>query len=160
MKKNLIVKYVAQKLAKTSEAAAEMKRVFGNETYLEIIRTNLISDLPPEFRAEIESMLKKRFGIKPHKCAFMAPTVEQWIADLTGLFSEEDVYNVFAQSSGLAPEKFHNAKYGDNLIDRFFLEDIVEMLEASTGRRLTDVGYLTYNDGYTYAQIAKFFTTV
>lgn len=160
MRKNLIIKYVAKKLANVNEEAAEMKRVFGDEAYLEIVRGNLVSDLSPKFKAEMEAFLRKRFGLKEHKCVFTTPTVEQWIADLTGLFSEDDVYDVFVQHSGISDELIRTKTYGDNILNVPFVVDIVDMLEEATGKRLTDKGYLTWDDKYSYAEIAKFFAAV
>ena len=160
MKKNLIMKYVAKKLADVNEEAAEMKSVFGDEAYLEIVKGNLVSDLSPKFKADMEAFLRKRFGLKKHDCVFMKPTVAQWIADLTGQFSEEDVCDVFVQRSGITAEVFRTKTYGDNILNRPFLEDIVEMLEAATGKNLTDAGYLTWDDKYAYVDIAKFFAAV
>lgn len=160
MKKSLIIKYVAKKLTQVEPALNETQKVFGNIAYLEIVKGSLVSELPPKFKAEIEALLRKRFNLKQHACVFSAEmTVEQWIADITGLFSEEDILAIFSQISGVPVDTFRKAAYGSNILNRPFLEDIVEMLEAATGRKLTDEGYLSYNDMYAYADIAKFFAT-
>lgn len=161
MKKALILKYVAKKLAKSDTTAAEIQRAFGNEAYLEIVKTSLISELPVSFKIKMEDFLRNRFALKKHRCVFYhEPTVEQWIADLTGQFSEDEVFAVFEQASGLSAEKFRTMTFKSNLLDRPFLEDIVEMLEDATGKKLIDTDYLLDNDNYPYAAIPKFFATV
>jgi len=158
MKKNLIIKYIAKKLIQQRPDLKEARRVFGKEGYLELVRGSVISELSPEFRNEIETILRKRFNLKPHTCVFCnEPTVEQWVADITGLFSEEDIYTVFSQNSGLPPEKIRISKYGDNIMDKNAIEEIVKLLEVSTGRKLEHIGYLRGDDDYTYKDIAKFF---
>ena len=133
MKKKLILKYVAHKLAMIDEVAAEAKSSFSSEEYVSIVKGSLASELPPKFRLEIEDIIRKRFSLRRHESLFLKPTVEQWIADLTGQLSVNDVYSVFAQLSGLSADTFRTARYGDNILNRPFLEDIVEMLEAATG---------------------------
>ena len=160
MKKNLIIKYMAKKLANANKAAAEMKRVFGDECYLEMLSENLVSDLPPKFKSDMEKFLRKRFGFKKHKCVFMTPTVRQWVADLTGEFSEDDIYGVFVQRSGVSDELIRTKRYADNILNVPFVVDIVDMLEEATGKELKDRGYLTNDDAFAYADIAKFFATV
>lgn len=160
MKKSLILKYVAHKLAKYDNVAAEMQRAFGKETYLEVVKSSLISELPVSFKIKMEVFLRNRFALKKHRCVFYSePTVEQWIADLTGQFSEDEVFAVFEQASGLSAEKFRTMTFKSNLLDRPFLEDIVEMLEDATGKKLVAADYLTDNDDYPYAAIPAFFAT-
>ena len=160
MKESLIMKYVAEKLTKFDPAMKRAKEELGAECFLEVVKGTVVTELNPKFKAAIETVLKRRFNLKDHKCVFFnTPTVEQWIADLTGLLSEEDVYTVFAQSSGLSEEIFKTKTFGDNVLNIPFVMDIVEMLEGATGKKLAEVGYLNGEDSYAYANIAKFFAT-
>lgn len=160
MKRNLIINYMAKKFLTVSEVAVKTKEEFGDEGYLEIFRGNLVSDLPRDFMSDMEAFLRKRFGFKKHKCVFTAPTVRQWVADLTGEFSEDDVYDAFVQRSGVSDKDIRTKTYGDNLLNTPFVKDIVDLFEEATGKELRQRGYLTNDNSYAYADIAEFFTTV
>ena len=102
MKKSLIMKYVAEKLTKFDSAMKRAKEELGAECFLEVVKGTVVTELDPKFKAAIETVLKRRFNLRFHKCVFFnTPTVEQWIADLTGLLSEEALLTTASNKKGL-----------------------------------------------------------
>ncbi len=160
MKKKLIIKYVGQKMAKLEPIVAEAKQIWDEKKYVEFVESlDACKDVDLSLKRQIEVILRKRFDLVPHKCVFYKPTIGQWISDLIGRYTTDDILCAFSQASGLPVECFKEGTIGD-ILNRPFLEDLVELLEVATGRKLLKYGHLYHlSDSFTYAQLAAFFAT-
>lgn len=159
MKKSLIIKYVGAKLAMQDARFAKAKATLTEQDYGALIESLKVSELKTSFKKEMEEKLRSRFGLEKHRSIFYKPSVSEWIADLTGILSVDDIITGFSQVSGIRPAVFRKAAIRDNILDRLFLEDLVEGLEIATGRTLLKDGYWCQDDNYTYMDIAKHFAT-
>jgi len=159
-KRQIALKYVGLKLSEYDPAMAQAKAVQGEQNYLAWLGSMKVSHLKPDFKATLEALIRKRHGVKPHRCVFYNPTVKQWVTDLLCKYTQEDVLDVFAQASGLSKEAFRKGLFGKNLLTRPLIEDLVDLLEQATGKKLTDVGYKKDEDTYSYLRIAEFFANV
>ncbi len=148
-------------MAKLEPIVAEAKGALDEGEYIRFLENlDVDANIDSVLKCEIETLLRKRFNLVPHKCVFYKPTIGQWVSDLIGRFSVDDVYCVFTQASGLPLDYFKNGTIGDNFINRPFLEDLTELLEAATGKQLSRCGYLFHlPDSYSYAELAHFFAT-
>ena len=162
MKKKLIIRYVGLKLGKLEPIVEEAKRTFSEEEYEAFVSSiNVNHEVDPSLRSEIEAVLRKRFNLTAHKCVFCCPTVGQWIADLIGKFTKDDVFAAFSQVSSLPLADFEGQSIGSNLLDESVLEDLVESFETATGKKILRCGHLHHlGDVYTYDSLADFFATV
>ncbi len=161
MKKKLIIKYVGLKMAKLEPIVAEAKHVWDEQNYLNFVESlDVHKDVDLALKCQIEAVLRKRFNLAAHKCVFYKPTIGQWISDLIGHFTEDDIFCVFSQASGLSLACFKEGTIGSNTLNRPFLEDLVELLEMATGKKLLRYGHLYHlPDSYSYAELAHFFAT-
>lgn len=159
MEKQSVLNFVGSKLAESDPAMAQAKAMQGDK-YLEWIGKMPLSTLKPALKASVEASVRYRLDLKPHKCAFYAPTINQWITDLLGRYTKDDVLEIFVQASGLNKKAFRTGTFGKNLMTRPLIEDLVEILEQATGRKLDDAGYKKDEDDYPYQRIATCFANV
>ncbi|MBR2300306.1 MAG: hypothetical protein IJ870_07050 [Alphaproteobacteria bacterium] len=159
----MIVKYIGYKLALNEPLIAEAKKTWQEEEYLRFVaECKALTELEPAFREEIEATLRKRFGLVAHKCIFYNPSVEQWVADVTGQLTEEDIMDALSQMSGVKKERLEKANIYDNTLFFPFVEDMVELFEGATGKHLLNKDGRLWHlpETYTYRELAQFFATI
>ena len=162
MNVSLILKYVGNKLAKKEPMIADAKKGWSEEDFLNFIaECKALREFEPEFRADIEATLRKRFNLPAHKSIFYNPTAEQWIKDITGQLTEDDILDALSQMSGLSRSVFEKARLSDNTLYLPFIEDMVELFEGATGKKMLDEdGHLwDFLEKYSYRELAHFFAT-
>ncbi len=161
MKKKLIIKYVGLKLGKFEPIVAEAKSIFSETEYEDFVASiNVNKEMDSSLKHEIEAVLRKRFQLGAHKCIFYMPTVGQWIADLIGKLTKDDILEALCQASGMTLNDFKGKTFGSNVLNVPFLEDLIELFEGATGKKLLRYGHLYHlGDSYTYDELAEFFAT-
>ena len=161
MNRCLIEKYVALKMSQTNAELATAKETMAPSAFLTKAMSMPLSALAPELKCKIESILSKRLSLKPHKRLFFAPTVAQWIADITGLVSAKDVIDAISQMSGLSPDYFKGRSIGDHTLDWVFLIEIIERFEGATGKTvIKDNNLVHLGDDFLYSELAGRLATV
>lgn len=161
----LIKKYVARKAVKgikdpvLREEMLKMTRG-GDPSHVMDLHPGLMS---PELRCDIEKVIIKRYDLKPHPRLFSSPNIGQWIADITGVFTTDDVIAYFSQKTGVRASQLGKTKIGSQVVTRPYLISLVEKLEDVTGRTLTlpenDTPLAYLGEDITFDEIAKFFST-
>jgi len=161
MKLSLIIKYIGYKLALGEPKLQQAKQDWGEEDYLRLIAQCRAAELDPAFKADIEATLRRRFNLHPHKGIFYDPSVEQWVKDVMGQLSKDDIFDSLCQMSGLKRSDFEKATIGNNVLNLPFLEDLVELFEGSTGKEMLRNGHLWHvSPKFSYDELAEFFATV
>jgi len=156
----LVEKYVAFKMAFRDLTFKAAKAAMKEDVYITYAMDAHISEMPPVLKTELEEHLRRRFGLKVHKPLFFKPTIRQWLKDLFAVYSAEDILLAISQSSGIRKDILEASTINDSTLNRPFLIDLVEDIEAATGRVLLRDGDLVHlGDGYDYIELARFFAT-
>jgi len=155
----LAKKYVARKfLVGTSEE--KQPNILTPEKVEEIMAMPL-SKMPLPIREHCQAMICRRYNLPVRECLFRHPTIGQWVADITGKYTAEDIMAFFAQETALSSEFLKTATIGGQTLTRPYLITLVEKLEDATGRQLTlpeSTAPLSYlGDDVTFYEIAKYF---
>jgi len=159
--KSLLLKYVAHKLAKLDERTAQVKKKLSEKEYLQMISEIKLFSLDPVFVTEIEATMRKRLKRKLHKCLFCQPTVGQWIADLTGELTVDEILEACSQVSGVDTEELKVSQIRHGSMNCWTFDYLVDLLEDSTGKELSERGWYHYlTPQSTYQELANFFATV
>ena len=156
----LAQKYVAIKMAFRDLNYKAAQKAMKEDVYLDYTMRASITEMPPILKTELEEALRRRFGLEEHKPVFMRPTVKQWISDIFGHYTAQDILAAMAQASGVASMILSTKTIDDATLNRPLLIDMVVGLENATGRKLLkndDLAHLPKNYGYT--DLAEFFAT-
>ena len=161
MKKSLVQKYVAYKAAQIDFLLAEAKKVMKPEQYVKEVMSMKLDQIPVPLQRFLEKTISKRMGKEYTGSIYFVPTVGQWVDEMFGDFSREDILSYLSQASGLKPRKVKKYTIGDHVFDRPFLIELTEQLEKATGKHLIKGGDLAWlGEAYTYLEYANFFATV
>lgn len=163
MNEKLVRAYIAKKVAIRYESFAFAKETMSSEDYQELVLSKKASVFSAEMLKKAKAAIMSRFGIKEHKFLFKDPTLYQWITDVLGSWTLQDIMAFLSARSGFAVDRFEDATIGDTVFNRPFLITLVEELEDATGKVLCNyadpdrpLAYL--GEDITYAEIASFFS--
>lgn len=156
--------YVAKKVAMRYPEFKFAQETMAKASYLNMVLNKKANQFDSEMLKSAKAAIMSRYRIKEHPMIFTDPTLRQWISDVLGNYSQQDILNFFAEKSGLNVQRIAKATIGDGIINIPFLETIIEELELVTGKMLLDnedsflypLAYI--DDEITYSEIASFFT--
>ncbi len=160
----LIQTYVAKKVAMRYPEFKFAQETMAKVDYINMVLNKKANQFDAEMLKSAKAAIMSRYRIKEHPMIIKDPTLRQWISDVLGDYSQQDILNFFAERSGLDVQRISKATIGDQIIDIPFLETIIEELELITGKILVDNedGFMCplacIKDETTYAEIASFFT--
>lgn len=163
MNVKLVRAYIAKKVAIRYEAFAFAKETMSVADYQNLVLSKKAACFSKEMLKTAKAAIMRRFGIKEHKCLFKDPTLYQWIADVLGIWSKQDILAFFSVRSGFSVANFKDTTIGDTVLNRPFLISLVEELEDATRKRLCNysepympLAYL--GEDITYDELASFFS--
>lgn len=165
MNKSLIQTYVAYKVAFSDLLLAEAKRVMKKEDFIKKVMNMPLKEVNPDLISAMETTFRRRFLLNEKSYIFKKPTVAQWIKDVFGDYTPDDILTAFTQMTNLSEKAFRGAKLSDTLLDASYLLDIVENFERATGHFILaqdsyhpDLESLDYlGEDFTYEELARYF---
>ncbi len=161
MKRFLVQKYVAFKMAQYDELCAEAKALKDPKAYVNMVMEMRLSEMNGALKKFLETTLCKRLEKKDHVSIYFNPTIGQWTDEFLGRYSTEDIFSALSQFSGLKPSLFMKATFGRNLLYSSLLIDIIETFEQATGKKLLkNDSFEHLGDDYSFMELAEFFATV
>jgi len=151
----LVSIYVANKVAKWNYDFALLKQKEAKEDFVKDVLSSPLTAVPTKLKRDIEQKLSARFGLTPHPSIFFkSRTIGQWLHDLTGCYTTDDILTGFVQATGLSRRYFQERNIEH--FDRVLLISLVENLESATGRTLFGENW-EISDEYKFTEIAAFF---
>lgn len=161
MDKKIVKRYVAFKLAMQDQALAEARKTMSSDNFLEVVMRQMVSAYPSKVVRFCQEKIMQRYHLKPHKHLFKNPSIAQFISEITGEYTTQDIMMFFRQETGLSVNYLAQATIGGQVITRPALIWMIECLEAATGRQLTmldsDAPLAYLGDSITLFEIAKYF---
>lgn len=159
----LTEKYICRKLRMTDDLYGIMAERVGKQAFFSAVLDSKIAKLDPEFIKWHQHVIERRYKLNPkRKLLFPKPTVRQWIMDLAGDYQPDDMLEFFAQSSGISVAVLQKANIESTVLDRPFLIDLVDKLEAATGKSLNNMKEndfpLRYLGDVKYTDLADYFS--
>lgn len=160
---DLIKRYVALKAIKTVQTdlfLQELKKAVGEDQTEKVMEMPLAA-LPRELRKFVQEKICRRYNLTKRLRLFRQPTIGQWIANITAIYTPEDIIAYFSQETGISAQCLAKAKIGGQIVTRPYLISLVEKLETATGRSLilpesdTPLAYL--GNDITFGEIAHYF---
>lgn len=150
MNEKLVRAYIAHKAAKCYESFAFAKATMSSDAYQHLVLSREASEFPEDMLQNAKTVIMNRFNIKEHNALFNNPTLYQWIKDVLGTWTPNDIFDIIS-------EKFHEEiDLFDFVSSESEMLDIIELLEKATGKSLCDIkmlenpmtflGDITYND--------------
>ena len=163
MSVKLVKAYIAKKVAMRYPMFAFAKETMSKESYQSLVLSKKASYFSEEMLNGAKAAIVSRFNIKDHRKIFKNPTLAQWISDVLGNWSQQDIMAFFSERSGFSATKFENSTIGDTVLNRPFLISLVEELEDATGKILCnyaapDMPLAYLGEDTTYGEIASFFS--
>ncbi len=137
MKKSLVKKYVAYKAAQIDFLLAEAKKVMKPEQYVKEVMSMKLEQIPVPLQRFLEKTISKRMGKEYTGSIYFAPTVGQWVDEMFGEFSAQDIISYLSQASGLKPKKLKKATIGDHVFDRPFLIELIYWASLALSRSMS-----------------------
>lgn len=157
------MRYVALKAIKTVEPdffLQELKKATAEDQTKKVMEMPLTA-LPSELRKFMQKVICSRYNLLKRPRLFRNPTIGQWIANITAVYTPMDILAYFSQETGFEEDRLAEASIGCQLITRPYLISLVEKLESATGRSLilpeTDAPLAYLGDNITFEEIAKYF---
>jgi hypothetical protein len=163
MNLSLTQTYVAKKVAARYPELNFARETMAKTDYQSMVLSIKAQDISPDVLSSIKSVLVKRFDLKEHQMLFRNPNLKQWVVDVLGVYTSEDILTFFSQRSGVSKERIASATIGDNLLDRNFLIFLVEHLESITGKFLCNDNDILHplmylGDDTRYTELCSFFS--
>ena len=141
---------------------------FAHETmakdeYHAFVMNKKTEEFDEDMLNKAKAVIMNRFGLRSRPRLFKAPTLKQWVAEVIGVYSREDILNFISERSGFSSERIARETIDSNLLYENFVSDLVEEIEFATGKQLCDVNDIDYPLWYlyediTYGDIADFFS--
>lgn len=159
----LTERYLCRKLQRADSLYGMIAESVGTQALFCTALNTRISRLDPEFIKWHRKVIERKFKLNPNrKLLFPAPTLRQWVFDLAGEYQPDDIMDFFSQSSGASIAMLRNSNIDDTVFARPFLIDLVEQLEAATGKMLNNPKEmdfpLRYLGNVTYVDLADYFS--
>ena len=159
----LTERYLCRKLQRADSLYGMIAESVGTQALFCTALNTRISEINPEFLKWHRKVIERKFKLNPNrKLLFPAPTLRQWVFDLAGEYQSEDIMDFFSQSSGASTAMLRKSNIEDTVFSRPFLIDLVEQLEAATGKMLNNPKEmdfpLRYLGNVTYEDLADYFS--
>lgn len=159
----LTERYLCRKLQRADSLFGMIAESVGKQALFCTALNTKISRLDPEFIKWHRKVIERKFKLNPNrKLLFPAPTLRQWVFDLAGEYQPDDIMDFFSQSSGASIAMLRNSSIDDTVFARPFLIDLVEQLEAATGKELTNPNEpdfpLRYLGNVKFTDLADYFS--
>lgn len=159
---SLIRRYVALKAIKTVETDLflnELKKAASDEMTDKVMEMPL-EVLPRDLRRFMQKKIEERYNLPKRPRLFRKPTVGQWIANVTGIYSADDLLAYFEQETGMSNEKMATEKVGGQTVTKPFVIELIEKLEKATGYDLIDGDDAKFArlDSVTFSNLATYFS--
>ncbi len=154
-------RYVARKLAQKDPIFAEAKKKMKEDDYLQLVLAQKVAEVSGIVKECEKVILRRCKSERKRFHLFSKPTIRQYIADMAGVYTLEDLLDFFAQATGYPASRIRKETIGSTIINRPYLITLIEELEEVTGKSLlwpncgAPLVYL--GEDVTYEEIARYF---
>ena len=159
----LVEAYIAKKVTMGNQELGFAHETMAKDEYRAFVMNKKAEEFDKEVLNKAKAVIINRFGLLSRPRLFRAPTLKQWVAEVMGAYSREDILNFISERSGFSSERIAGETIGSNLLYVDFVSNLIEELEFATGKQLCDANNIDHPLWYlyediTYGDIADFFS--